>query len=156
MYMQKGEAKSSNYFSRMKLTLQKMTRLTNTVMNTSFALAVRSEYFHSECAIKAELESSCFIYLQAFHRENWWQWCWWLYDGDWFEVLVAESLWFSHCRESVTNILNRSPTSQTCHQHINPKTYKLTRLVTYVFLILKESPFKLFHYFYFLGHYFLH
>ena len=53
--------------------------------------------------------------------------CWWLYDGDWFEMLVAESLcwrlfslcwWFSQCIKSVTNILNRSPTSQTCHQHI--------------------------------------
>ena len=53
--------------------------------------------------------------------------CWWLYDGDWFEMLVAESLcwrfeslfwWFSHCIWSVTNILNRSLTSQTCHQHI--------------------------------------
>ena len=53
--------------------------------------------------------------------------CWWLYDGDWFEMLVAESLcwrlfslcwWFSQCIKSVTNILNRSPISQTCHQHI--------------------------------------
>ena len=52
---------------------------------------------------------------------------WWLYDGDWFQMLVAESLcwrlftlcwWFSQCIISVTNILNRSPTSQTCHQHI--------------------------------------
>ena len=53
--------------------------------------------------------------------------CWWLYDGDWFQMLVAESLywrlfslfwWVSQCIKSVTNILNRSPTSQTCHQHI--------------------------------------
>ena len=53
--------------------------------------------------------------------------CWWLYDGDWFQMLVAESLcwrffsscwWFSQCVKSVTNILNRSLTSQTCHQHI--------------------------------------
>ena len=53
--------------------------------------------------------------------------CWWLYDSDWFEMLVAESLcwrlfswcwWFSQCIKSVTNILNQSPTSQTCHQHI--------------------------------------
>ena len=53
--------------------------------------------------------------------------CWWLYDGDRFEMLVAESLcwwlfslcwWFSLCIKSVTNILNRSPTSQTCHQLI--------------------------------------
>ena len=53
--------------------------------------------------------------------------CWWLYDGDRFEMLVTESLcwwffslcwWFFQCIKSVTNILNRSPTSQTCHQHI--------------------------------------
>ena len=53
--------------------------------------------------------------------------CWWLYDGDWFKMLVAESLcwwlfslcwWFSQCIKSVTNILNRSPSSQTCHQYI--------------------------------------
>ena len=57
--------------------------------------------------------------------------CWWLYDGDWFQMLVAESLcwrlfslcWrFSQCIKSVTNILNRSPISQTCHQHILPQT----------------------------------
>ena len=50
---------------------------------------------------------------------------WWVYDGDWFEMLVAESLcwrlfslcWlFSICIKLVTNILNRSPTSHTCHQ----------------------------------------
>ena len=53
--------------------------------------------------------------------------CWWLYDGDRFEMLVAESLcwrlfslcwWFSRFIKWVTNILNRSPTSQTCNQHI--------------------------------------
>ena len=72
---------------------------------------------------------------------QWWWWhryvgdivmlvtslCWWLYDDDWFEMLVAESLcwrlfplcpWFSQCIKSVTNILNRSTTSQTCHQLI--------------------------------------
>ena len=53
--------------------------------------------------------------------------CWCLYDGDWFQMLVAKSLcwrlfslcWrFSLCIKSVTNILNRLPTFQTCHQHI--------------------------------------
>ena len=53
--------------------------------------------------------------------------CWRLYDGDWFQMLMAESLcwrlfslcWrISQCIKSVTNILNRSPTSQTFHQHI--------------------------------------
>ena len=56
---------------------------------------------------------------------------WGLYDGDRFQMLVAESLywrlfslcwWVSQCIKSVTNILNRSPTSQTCHQHIWPLT----------------------------------
>ena len=46
--------------------------------------------------------------------------CWWLYDGNWFQMLVAESLcwwlfslcwWFFQWIKSVTNILNRSPTS---------------------------------------------
>jgi len=40
--------------------------------------------------------------------------CWWLYDGDWFEMLMAESLcWrlFSLCWWFCW-----SPTSQTCHQ----------------------------------------
>ena len=39
--------------------------------------------------------------------------CWWLYDGDWFEMLMAFLLywWF-------LNELNRSPTSQTCHKHL--------------------------------------
>ena len=54
-------------------------------------------------------------------------WCWWFYDSDRFKMLVTESLcwrlfslcwWFSQCIKSVTNILNWSPTSHTCHQHI--------------------------------------
>ena len=67
--------------------------------------------------------------------------CWWLYDGDWFEILVAESLywwlislcwWFSLCIKSVTNILNRSPTSQTCHQNIwSPTSMSPMRGLTY-------------------------
>ena len=53
--------------------------------------------------------------------------CWWLYDGDWFLMLVAESLcwrlfslcwWFSQCIKLVINILNRSSTSQACPQHV--------------------------------------
>ena len=55
--------------------------------------------------------------------------CWWLYDGDWFQMFVAESLcwrlfslcwWFSQCIKSVTNISNLSPThlvSDIRHQH---------------------------------------
>ena len=52
---------------------------------------------------------------------------WWPCDDDIFKMLVAESLcwrlfslgwWFSQCIKSITNILNRSPTSQTCHQRI--------------------------------------
>ena len=63
---------------------------------------------------------------------SWWQcWvtvvlvtslCWWLYNGDWFQMLIAESLcWrFSQCIKSVTNISNLSPThfvSNIRHQH---------------------------------------
>ena len=46
--------------------------------------------------------------------------CWWLYDGDWFEMLVAEWLCWRLFRyvSDFLNVLNRSPTSQTCHQHI--------------------------------------
>ena len=53
--------------------------------------------------------------------------CWWFYDGDRFKMSVTESLcwrlfplcwWFFQCIKSVTNILNRSPTSQTYHQYI--------------------------------------
>ena len=49
--------------------------------------------------------------------------CWWLYDGNWFQMLVTESLcwrffslcwWFSQCI--------RSPTSQTCHHYIRSPT----------------------------------
>ena len=54
---------------------------------------------------------------------------WWLYDGDRFEMSVAESLcWrlFSLCwwitNGDFLNVLNRSPTSQTCHQHIWSQT----------------------------------
>ena len=59
-------------------------------------------------------------------RSRRWQWYWWLYDENWFQMLVAQSLcwrlislcwWFSQGIKSVTNILNRSPTSQTCHHH---------------------------------------
>ena len=32
--------------------------------------------------------------------------------------LLSLCWWFSQCIKLVTNILNRSPTSQTCHQHI--------------------------------------
>ena len=80
MYIQKGKTKSFNYFWSMKLTLSKKTRLKNTVMNTSFALTKRSEYFHSECAIKAELETEVLSPPYVYKR---WQWCWWQhYVGD--------------------------------------------------------------------------
>ena len=59
-----------------------------------------------------------------------WQWCWWhCYVGDFMVVTVLRcwrlfSLcwWFFQCIKSVTNILNRSLTSQTCHQHISSPT----------------------------------
>ena len=49
--------------------------------------------------------------------------CWWLYDGDWFQMLVAEPLcwrlfslcwWFSQCN----GLLNRSSISWIGHQHL--------------------------------------
>ena len=59
--------------------------------------------------------------------------CWRLYNGDWFQMLIAESLcWrLSQCIKSVTNILNRSPTFQTCHQHIWSPTSVTNINVTY-------------------------
>ena len=70
----------------------------------------RTEY------INIHLPCEIFIFYQMWFR---WQWCWWLYDCDWFQTLVAESLcwrlfslfwWFSQCIKSVTNISNLSPT----------------------------------------------
>ena len=45
---------------------------------------------------------------------------WWLYDGDWFQILVAESLCWRLFRYvgDFLNVLNRSPTSKSYHQHI--------------------------------------
>ena len=54
-------------------------------------------------------------------------------------MLVTESLcwrlfslcwWFSQCIKSITNILNRSPASQTCHQHIWSPTSVTNIVVT--------------------------
>ena len=39
--------------------------------------------------------------------------CWLLYDGDGFEMLAN-----FHYVGDFLNVLNRSPTSQTCHQHV--------------------------------------
>ena len=59
-------------------------------------------------------------------------------------MLVAESLcwrlfslcrWFSQCIKSVASILNRSPTSQTCHQHIWSST-SVTNIDVTIFIIL--------------------
>ena len=60
--------------------------------------------------------------------------CWWLYDGDLFKMLVAESLcwWFSQCIKSVTNILNQSLTSWIGHQHL--------KLVNNTFGLQHPSP----------------
>ena len=42
--------------------------------------------------------------------------CWWLYDDDWFQTLTI-SCWCKNLGDLLKE-LNRSPTSQTCHQHI--------------------------------------
>jgi len=75
-----------------------------------------------------ELENSS----RTWTNFEWWQWCWWhRYVGDfmmvtdlrWWQNHYVDDFfslcwWFSQCIKSVTNILNRSPTSQTCRQHI--------------------------------------
>ena len=54
----------------------------------------------------------------------WWQWCWWhCHVGDFNMVTDLRCWWQNHyvgdslCGDFL-NVLNRSPTSQTCHQHI--------------------------------------
>jgi len=51
--------------------------------------------------------------------------CWWLYDGDWFQILVAECWRFFRYVGDFLNVLNRSPNlSHICHtfglQHPSP------------------------------------
>ena len=67
-------------------------------------------------------------------------------------MLVAESLvgdifslrWrFSQCIKSVINILNRSPTSQTCHQHIRSSTSVTNIDVTYCMVHTSEFLVKI-------------
>jgi len=79
--------------------------------------------------------------------------CWWLYDGDWFQMLVSESLywrlfslcwWFSQCIKSVTNILNRSSTSQSCHQHIQSPTSVTNSDVTEQWSVVRSRKVHLF------------
>ena len=59
------------------------------------------------------------------------------YDGDWFHMLVAESLcWRLFCYVGdFLNVLNGSPTSQTCHQHIWSPTS-----VTNIDVTVKSDP----------------
>ena len=57
---------------------------------------------------------------------NGWQWCWWhRYVGDFMMVTDFRYWWQNHYVGDFfryigdfLNVLNRSPTSQTCHQHI--------------------------------------
>ena len=59
------------------------------------------------------------------NRRNRWQWCWWQrYVGDFMMVTDSRCWWqnnyvgdFFRCVGDFLNVLNRSPTSQTCHQH---------------------------------------
>ena len=67
-------------------------------------------------------------HLNNEHPNIWksgWQWCWWLYDGDWLEMLVTNSWWQNHYVGAFfryvgdfLNVLNRSPTSWIGHQHL--------------------------------------
>ena len=52
------------------------------------------------------------------HIENRLQSCWWQrYICDFMMVTVLSCCWLFQCKESVTNMLNRSQRSQSCHQH---------------------------------------
>ena len=56
---------------------------------------------------------------------NYEQCCWWLYDEPWSMITSVSRCWrknhyegyFMSIKKDVTNISNRSPTSETCHQH---------------------------------------
>ena len=49
--------------------------------------------------------------------------CWWFYDGDRFKNSVTEFIcWRLFYAGDFFNVLNRSPTSETCHQHISSPT----------------------------------
>ena len=63
---------------------------------------------------------------------------WWLYDGDRFRMLVAETLcWRPFCYVGdVLNVLNRLPTSQACHQHIRSPPSVTYIDVTNFFLLI--------------------
>ena len=60
-----------------------------------------------------------------------WQWCWWhRYVGYFMTVTDFKCWWqnhyiadFFHYVGDFLNVLNRSPTSQTCHQHIWSPTF---------------------------------
>ena len=44
--------------------------------------------------------------------------CWWLNDCDWFQMLMTESLCWRRYVGDFLNVLNLSPTSKSCQQHI--------------------------------------
>ena len=49
----------------------------------------------------------------------WWQWCWRHRDvGDFMMVTDFRCWWQNHYVGDFINVLNRSPTSKTCHQRI--------------------------------------
>ena len=65
-------------------------------------------------------------YFSWFGRLWGWQWCWWhRYVGDFMMATDFRCWWQNHYVGDLfryvgdfLNVLNRSPTSQTCHQHI--------------------------------------
>ena len=69
---------------------------------------------------------SCHCYSCASSRStangpNWWRWCWWhRYVGDWFQMLVAESLCWRLFRYSLVIFFvgDLSPTSRIGHEHL--------------------------------------
>ena len=63
---------------------------------------------------------------ESWEQSKGWQWCWWhRYIGDFMMVTDFRCWWQNHYVGDFflyvgdfLNVLNRSPTPQTCHQHI--------------------------------------
>ena len=61
--------------------------------------------------------------LQDLTGPAWLQWCCWQrYVGDFIMVTVFRYLWQYHSVGDLFNVINRSPISQSCHQHISSPT----------------------------------
>ena len=70
------------------------------------------------CIIK-EPKIRIFFFFDKIKQRNRWQWCWWhRYVGD-FMMVTGLRCWLqNHYVGDFPNVLNRSPTTKTCHQHL--------------------------------------